>query len=202
MKGMTAIIDYGMGNLHSVSKALDYIGVPNCITGEAEEIKRADALILPGVGAFPKAMDALSDTGLIEVISEELEKKPLLGICLGMQLLFERGYEVCERKGLGIVGGEIRRIETELKLPQIGWNSLKIKNPNKLTKGLDDGAYVYFVHSYCALAQNGADVTAVCDYGTEVCAMVQHGNAYGCQFHPEKSGETGLTILKNFASLI
>lgn len=202
VKGKTAIIDYGMGNLHSVSKALDYIGVPNYITGDAAEIKRADALILPGVGAFPKAMDALSATGLIEVISEEIEKKPLLGICLGMQLLFERGFEVEECKGLGVVGGEIRRIKTEYKLPQIGWNSLKIKNANQLTKGIDDGAYVYFVHSYCALAQSSADVTAVCDYGTEVCAMVQHGNAYGCQFHPEKSGETGLAILKNFGSLI
>ncbi len=202
MKGNTAIIDYGMGNLHSVSKALDYIGVPNYITGDAEEIKRADALILPGVGAFPEAMKALTNSGLIQVIKDELEKKPLLGICLGMQLLFQKGFEVEECEGLGLVGGEIRRIETELKLPQIGWNSLKIVNPNVLTKGIEDGAYVYFVHTYCAGVKNRSDLTAVCDYGCEVCAMVQHGNAYGCQFHPEKSGETGLTILKNFSSLI
>jgi len=202
MKAGTAIIDYGMGNLYSVSKALDYIGVPNFISGDAEEIKKADALILPGVGAFPKAMVALEASGLIDIIRSELKKKPLLGICLGMQLLFDKGYEVEERSGLGIIGGEIRRIETKCKLPQIGWNCLDIKNPNALTKGVDNGSYVYFVHSFCALAKNIADVTATCDYGTEVCAMVNSGNAYGCQFHPEKSGETGLTILKNFSNLV
>ena len=198
----TAIIDYGMGNLHSVSKALDYIGVSNFITGDAAEISRADALILPGVGAFPEAMCALKSSGLIDLIRAEVEKKPLLGICLGMQLLFDRGFEVEECEGLGLVSGEVRRIQTALKLPQIGWNSLEIKNPNALTRGLSDGAYVYFVHTFCANAGSCADVTAVCDYGAEVVAMVQHGNAYGCQFHPEKSGETGLAILKNFANLI
>lgn len=202
MKGKTAIIDYGMGNLHSVAKALDYVGVPNFITGNADEIKAADALILPGVGAFPEAMNALKASGLIETIRQEVEKKPLLGICLGMQLLFDVGYEVEECKGLSLVKGKVDRIDTQLKLPQIGWNSLQIKNPNALTKGLSDGTYVYFVHSFCALAQDESDVTAECDYGTQVCAMVQHGNAYGCQFHPEKSGEPGLTILKNFGSLI
>ena len=198
----TAIIDYGMGNLHSVAKALDYIGVSNYITGDAKEIEKADALILPGVGAFPEAMKALSESGLIDTIKRELEKKPLLGICLGMQLLFQRGFEVEECQGLGLIKGDIRRIETEYKLPQIGWNSLNIVNPNALTKGLDEGAYVYFVHTYCAKADSREDITAVCDYGTEVCSRVQHGNAYGCQFHPEKSGETGLTILRNFSNLI
>lgn len=202
MKGYTAIIDYGMGNLHSVSKALDYVGISNRITGLAEEIQAADALILPGVGAFPDAYRALRDSGLLPILRRQTEQKPLLGICLGMQLLFDLSYEVEECEGIGLVRGEVCRIQTDYKLPQIGWNSLRFLHPNALTKNLPEAPYVYFVHSYCACPEDSRDVTAVCDYGAEICAMVQHGNAYGCQFHPEKSGEQGLQILKNFGALI
>lgn len=202
MSGFTAIVDYGVGNLHSVAKALDYVGAKNRITGDAEEIRRADALILPGVGAFPMAYQALCETGLPDVLCEEVQKKPLLGICLGMQLLFDRGYEEQECKGLSLVSGEVRKIETEFKLPQIGWNELIFKNPCALTQGLPEHAYVYFVHSYCAHVTKKEQLIATCDYGCEVTAIVQNGNAYGCQFHPEKSGEIGLTILENFKNII
>ena len=202
MNGFTAIIDYGVGNLHSVAKALDYVGAKNRITGDAEEIRRADALILPGVGAFPMAYHALRETGLMDVLCAEVEKKPLLGICLGMQLLFERSFEEQECEGLSLVSGEVRKIKTSYKLPQIGWNELKIKRPCALTQGLPDEAYVYFVHSYCAQVSKPEQLIATCDYGEEVTAIVQNGNAYGCQFHPEKSGDVGLAILENFKNII
>ena len=197
-----AIIDYGVGNLHSVSKALDYIGADNIITGDAKEIERADALLLPGVGAFPAAYNALCDTGLVDLICSEVKKKPLLGICLGMQLLLERGYEEEECKGLGLVSGEVRKIQTQYKLPQIGWNELDIKIPCELTRDLPERAYVYFVHSYCADVTCKEQLIATCDYGCEVTAIVKNGNAYGCQFHPEKSGDVGLAILKNFKNIV
>lgn len=202
MSGFTAIIDYGVGNLHSVAKALDYVGAKNIITGDADEIKRADALILPGVGAFPMAYRALCDTGLPDIIREEVLKKPLLGICLGMQLLFDRGFEEEECEGLSLVGGEVSRIKTEYKLPQIGWNELVMKNPCELTRGLPEHSYVYFVHSYCAHVADSRHLIATCDYGCEVTAIVRNGNAYGCQFHPEKSGDIGLAILENFKNII
>lgn len=202
MSGFTAIIDYGVGNLHSVSKALDYVGAKNIITGDIDEIRRADALLLPGVGAFPMAYKALNDAKLADIVCEEVKKKPLLGICLGMQLLFERGYEEEECEGLGILSGEIKRIETKYKLPQIGWNELIIKNPCELTRDLPEHSYVYFVHSYCAKVSKEKQLVATCDYGCEVTAIVKEGNAYGCQFHPEKSGDVGLKILKNFKNLI
>lgn len=201
MSNFTAIIDYGVGNLHSVSKALDYVGITNIITGDAAEIERADALILPGVGAFPMAYCALVETGLHKIIKEQVQKKPLLGICLGMQLLFDHGYEEEACEGLSLVSGEVRKIETIHKLPQIGWNALEVQNPSTLLNGLPEESYVYFVHSYCAHANDPQNVIATCDYGVPVTAMVQNGNAYGCQFHPEKSGDVGLMILKNFRSL-
>ncbi len=200
--GYTAIIDYGVGNLHSVAKALDYVGAKNIITGDVNEIRRADALLLPGVGSFPVAYRALVDAGLKNIVCEEVEKKPLLGICLGMQLLLERGFEDEECEGLGLVSGEVRRIETSFKLPQIGWNELEIKNPSALTKGLPEHSYVYFVHSYCATVNRFEQLIATCDYGTQVTAIVKNGNAYGCQFHPEKSGDVGLAILENFKNII
>lgn len=201
MSNFTAIIDYGVGNLHSVSKALDYVGITNIITGDEAEIERADSLILPGVGAFPMAYNALIGTGLHTVIKEQVKKKPLLGICLGMQLLFDRGYEEKTCEGLSLVNGEVRKIETPYKLPQIGWNSLEIQNPSPLLNGLPEEPYVYFVHSYCAHVDDPQNVIATCNYGMQVTAIVQNGNAYGCQFHPEKSGDVGLMILKNFRSL-
>lgn len=197
----TAIVDYGVGNLKSVSNALAYLGQESCITGEPGEIELADAVILPGVGAFPDAAERLRNSGLDLVLAEQARKKPILGICLGMQLLFERGEEVRSCQGLGQIPGVVRRIETRQKLPHIGWNSLTFPNPSPLFAGIGEGAYVYFVHSFCGIAARQEDVTAFTDYGTQVVAAVARGSVYGCQFHPEKSGEVGLAILRNFVAL-
>ena len=198
---MIAIVDYGVGNLKSVTNAMDYLGLSTRITSDPRELELADAIILPGVGAFPDAADKLRQTGLDRVLTAQAEKKPILGICLGMQLLMDRGEEVRECAGLGLVPGRVRRIETGLKLPHIGWNTLTFPGESPLFRGLDEGVSVYFVHSYCAVAEDPADVIAVTDYGAPVTAAVNHGLVYGCQFHPEKSGEVGLTILKNFGGL-
>lgn len=197
----TAIVDYGVGNLKSVANALSYIGQESRICDDARGLELADAIILPGVGAFPDAAERLRQSGLEAVLKKQTEKKPILGICLGMQLLFQTGYEVRPCQGLGFVPGIVERIETELKLPHIGWNSLKFYHDSPLFDGLDDGAYVYFVHSYCGLAQQVEQVIATTDYGSEVTAAVQNGYVFGTQFHPEKSGEVGLQILKNFGAL-
>lgn len=197
-----AVVDYGVGNLKSVTNALGYLGLNSIITGNGGELERADSIILPGVGAFPDAADKLRVSGLDRVLRQQAEKKPLLGICLGMQLLFDRGSEVRECEGLSLVPGHVARIQTGLKLPHIGWNSLTFQNDSPIFRGLEDGTYVYFVHSFCAYAQNEADVTARTDYGESVVAAVGRGYVYGCQFHPEKSGEAGLQILRNFGDLI
>lgn len=197
----TAIVDYGVGNLKSVANALSYIGQESRICDDARGLELADAIILPGVGAFPDAAERLRQSGLETVLKKQAEQKPILGICLGMQLLFQTGYEVRPCQGLGFVPGTVKRIETELKLPHIGWNSLKFYHDSPLFYGLDDGAYVYFVHSYCGLAQQVEQVIATTDYGSEVTAAVQNGYVFGTQFHPEKSGEVGLQILKNFGAL-
>ena len=199
--GYTAIVDYGVGNLKSVANAMAYLGERTLIAGDEAGLEKADAIILPGVGAFPDAADRLRAAGLDEVIVRQAEKKPVLGICLGMQLLFEWGEEVRRCRGLSLVSGGVKRIETACKLPHIGWNSLTFQNDSPLFRGLDDGAYVYFVHSFCGAAEKPEQVIATTDYGPTVVAAVQSGNAFGCQFHPEKSGETGLAILKNFAQL-
>ena len=199
---MIAIVDYGVGNLHSVASALQYVGADTIVTADAGEIARADGIILPGVGAFPDAAASLAATGLIPVIREEVQKKPLLGICLGMQLLFTDSDEKRFCRGLDLIPGHIRRIETVEKLPQIGWNSLQVTNPCALTARMRGGEYVYFVHTYMAYADNPADVAAVTDYSACVTAMVRRGNVYGCQFHPEKSGEVGLDILRGFCELM
>ena len=199
--GYTAIVDYGVGNLKSVANAMAYLGERTLIAGDEAGLEKADAIILPGVGAFPDAADRLRTAGLDKVIIRQAEKKPVLGICLGMQLLFEWGEEVRRCWGLGLVSGGVKRIETACKLPHIGWNSLTFQNDSPLFRGLDDGAYVYFVHSFCGAAEKPEQVIATTDYGTTVVAAVRSGNAFGCQFHPEKSGETGLAILKNFAQL-
>lgn len=199
--GYTAIVDYGVGNLKSVANAMAYLGERTLIAGDEAGLEKADAIILPGVGAFPDAADRLRTAGLDKVIIRQAEKKPVLGICLGMQLLFEWGEEVRRCRGLGLVSGGVKRIETACKLPHIGWNSLTFQNDSPLFRGLDDGAYVYFVHSFCGAAEKPEQVIATTDYGTTVVAAVRSGNAFGCQFHPEKSGETGLAILKNFAQL-
>ena len=199
--GYTAIVDYGVGNLKSIANTLGYLGLSSEITGQPDGLERADALILPGVGAFPDAADKLRQTGLDRAVLAQAEKKPVLGICLGMQLLFDEGEEVRPCQGLGLVSGTVRKIATELKLPHIGWNSLTFPNPSPLFKGVEPGSYVYFVHTFCALPDQPSDVLAVTDYGGPVTAAVGRGNVYGCQFHPEKSGETGLQILRNFGEL-
>ena len=158
-------------------------------------------MILPGVGAFPDAMAALIGSGLTDAVLKAAETKPFLGICLGMQMLFEESDEVRPCRGLGLLPGRIERIETALKLPQIGWNALDILRPNAMTEGLENGSYVYFVHSFMAKPSDENDLAAVTDYGTRVPAMVARGNLFGCQFHPEKSGEVGLQMLRNFAKL-
>ena len=197
----TAIVDYGVGNLKSVTNAMHYLDLNTRVTSDPRELERADAIILPGVGAFPDAAEKLRGTGLDRVIIAQSGKKPILGICLGMQLLFDRGEEVRDCNGLELVRGCVRKIETDLKLPHIGWNSLSFPNPSPLFAGIEEGSYVYFVHSFCGVASDPAAVIAGTNYGTPVTAAVQRGNVYGCQFHPEKSGEVGLQILRNFGGL-
>ncbi|MDY3287275.1 MAG: imidazole glycerol phosphate synthase subunit HisH [Eubacteriales bacterium] len=199
---MLAIVDYGVGNLHSVSSAFRYVGADTVVTADAGTLERADGIILPGVGAFPDAAESLAKTGLIPVIQAEAARKPLLGICLGMQLLFTESRELRPTPGLGLIPGVVDRIPTTEKLPQIGWNALGVVNPCALTDGLPEGAYVYFVHSYMAFCEDRADVAAVTDYGTEVTAMVRRGFVYGCQFHPEKSGSVGLGIIDRFCGAV
>ena len=199
--GYIAIVDYGAGNLMSVHNTLDFLGYENKVASTGEVIENAAGVILPGVGAFPDAMAALTDSGLTEAVLKAAKEKPFLGICLGMQMLFEESDEVRPCKGLGLLPGRIERIETSLKLPQIGWNALDILRPNAMTEGLENGSYVYFVHSFMAKPSDENDLAAVTDYGTRVPAMVARGNLFGCQFHPEKSGEVGLQMIRNFAKL-
>lgn len=199
--GYTAIVDYGVGNLMSVSNAMHYLGFETKITSDAKELELADSILLPGVGAFPDAAGKLRGPGLDQVLIAESQKKPILGICLGMQLLLERGEEVRPCEGLGFVKGSVRKINTALKLPHIGWNELHFQNDSPLFRGIDEGAYVYFVHSFCAVAEDESQVIARTDYGASVVAAVQSGNVFGTQFHPEKSGEIGLAMLKNFGEM-
>lgn len=202
---MIRIIDYGVGNLFSLRSSLRAIGIDADYTGNPAEIRKADKLILPGVGAFRDAREALRSTGLDRVVQEEVGKgKPLMGICLGMQMLFDRSYEYGECEGLGLIPGEIvpmeGRIPKDLPIPHIGWNELMLKQPSPLMKNTANGDYVYFVHSY--YAETPAEyVIATTDYGVEMTAAVQKDNVYGCQFHPEKSSEVGLSILKAFCEL-
>lgn len=202
---MIRIIDYGVGNLFSLKSSLRAIGIDVDYTGNPAEIRKADKLILPGVGAFRDAREALRSTGLDRVVQEEAGKgKPLMGICLGMQMLFDRSYEYGEYEGLGLIPGEIvpmeGRIPKNLPIPHIGWNELMLKQPSPLMKNTANGDYVYFVHSY--YAETPAEyVIATTDYGVEMTAAVQKDNVYGCQFHPEKSSEVGLSILKAFCEL-
>lgn len=200
---MIAIVDYGAGNIFSVKNALDYLGMESELVSDIEKIRSADAVILPGVGAFPAAMEMLEKSGLTEVIKEESRKKPFLGICLGMQLIFEKGYEFGECDGLGLISGSVRKIEdTGLIIPHMGWNKLEKLNDCPLMNGLGDNEYVYFVHSYKAHCGD-ENISAYCEYGGRVPALVYDGKyVFGAQFHPEKSGETGLKILRNFGGLI
>lgn len=200
---MIAIIDYGAGNIFSVKNALDYLGLESKLVSDKKSIIEADAVILPGVGAFPAAMNMLEKSGLIDTIKEEATKKPLLGICLGMQMLFEKGFEFEECDGLGLISGSVRFMdEPDLIIPHMGWNKLEKLNDCPLLNGLGDNEYVYFVHSYKAECAD-ENIAAYSEYGGRVPALVFDGKfVYGAQFHPEKSGDTGLKILKNFGELI
>lgn len=204
---MICIIDYSMGNLHSVKNACDYLGLDSFIGNETEDIKKADALILPGVGAFPDAVEALEARGLTEaIIGEAKNGKPLLGICLGMQLLFEYGNEHKRKKGLGLISGEVVPLDVSsdktLKIPHMGWNSLSIKKECAITKGVADGSCVYFVHSFRADTDE-ENIIASSYYGEMIPALVHAPGTkiYGAQFHPEKSHNTGLMMLKNFGEI-
>ena len=203
---MIAVIDYGAGNLFSVKNALDFLGVENCMAKDREIIQKADGLILPGVGAFPDAMEKLKEKDMASVICAEAAKKPLLGICLGMQLLFDKSFEYGEHPGLGLVPGQVvdlRRDLTDktLKVPHMGWNSLQILKDDPLFRHVRDGEYVYYVHSFYA-RDCAAGTLAASRYGNvDVTGVVRRGNVYGTQFHPEKSGDTGLRLLRAFAEL-
>lgn len=201
---MTAIIDYDAGNIKSVEKALFFLGENAVITRDREELLSADRVILPGVGSFGDAMEKLHSYELTEVIHEIVHKgTPFLGICLGLQLLFERSDECDGVQGLGLLPGEILRIPDApgLKIPHIGWNSLKFPNKGRLFEGIQEDAYVYFVHSFYLKAADEGIVTATTEYGTLIHASVEKDNIFACQFHPEKSSEVGLRILKNFIGI-
>ena len=203
---MIAIVDYGVGNLFSLRSSLQALGLEAEVTGAADRIRAADRIILPGVGAFGDAREKLDETGLVPVLLEEAEKKPLLGICLGMQLLFDRSFEYGEHPGLGLVPGEVAALREDLedpalKVPHMGCNSLEIRRDDPLFRYVKDGEYVYYVHSF--YARRCAESTlATSRYGNvDVTGVVRSGNVYGTQFHPEKSGDTGLRLLKAFGEL-
>ena len=203
---MLAIIDYGVGNLFSLQCSLNKIGVENVVTSDVEVIKNADRIILPGVGAFGDAVKKLHESGMFEVVIDEAKKgKPLMGICLGMQMLFEKSYEYGEYEGLGLIKGEIvslkGKIPEELDIPHMGWNALRFHNgKNELFKYVNEGDCVYFVHSYFGVDCDDS-LIASAEYGADVTAAVAKNNVYGCQFHPEKSGDVGLKILKAFCEI-
>ncbi|SCY32226.1 imidazole glycerol phosphate synthase subunit HisH [Butyrivibrio sp. INlla14] len=205
---MVAIIDYDAGNIRSVEKAFDYLGAETILTRDNREILRADHVVLPGVGSFGDAIRKIDEYGLRSTIKQVVDEKiPFMGICLGQQLLFDSSEESVGACGLGILRGKIVSIPdrdadgNSYKIPQIGWNSLKFPREGKLFKGIDEGSYVYFVHSYYLDAEDKSIVTATCEYSTTIEASVESGNVFACQFHPEKSAEVGMQILKNFLNI-
>ena len=202
---MIAIVDYGVGNLFSLNSSLEMIGAESVVTADEAVLRSADKILLPGVGAFEDAAKKLRESGLADLIKELAgEGKPLLGICLGMQMLFERSYEYGEHEGLGLIPGSVRPIRdvipADYKIPHIGWNALRFRQENPLFKYIKEGDCVYFVHSFYASDCDESTV-ATAEYGAELTAAVAKGNVYGCQFHPEKSGNVGLNILKAFAEV-
>ena len=202
---MIAILDYGVGNLFSLKSSLDKLGFDNIITGDKKDIMSCDRLILPGVGSFKTAMSKLNEKGLSDVVYDFVSSgRYMMGICLGMQLLYKRSFEFGECEGLGFLEGDIvplsDKLSDEFLIPHMGWNSLEIINYSPLLKDIDKNSFVYFVHSYYA-ELNKIETVAYSDYGVEVTAISQKDNVFGCQFHPEKSGKVGLTILKNFCEI-
>ena len=208
---MIAVIDYGVGNLFSLLSSLNYVGLHTKLTNDIEEIKNANGIILPGVGAFRDAIGNLEKYGLKETLINEARKgKPFLGICLGMQMLFEKSYEYGEYEGLGLINGTVEEIKkyvsenSDLKIPHMGWNSLIINErfkDDKILKDVDNNEYVYYVHSYFAKTDT-KNIVTYSEYGTKIPGIVKNENVYGMQFHPEKSGDTGLKLLKNWGELI
>ena len=202
---MIAIVDYGVGNLFSLKSSFDAIGRDVVVTGDAQVLREAERIVLPGVGAFGDAAEKLRRTGLDAAVKAEAAAgKPLLGICLGMQLLFDKSYEYGEHAGLGLIPGAVKPIAdvipADYKIPHIGWNALHLRRPSPLMQYTHDGDCVYFVHSFAAFAC-GESVIATAEYGPELTAAVQRGSVFGCQFHPEKSGTVGLNILKAFCEV-
>jgi glutamine amidotransferase len=199
---MIAIIDYNVGNLHNLKNALDYQGLPNAIVTGADEVARAERIILPGVGAFWPAMEHLKKAGLERAVRERVAAGvPFLGVCVGMQLLFDEGEEDGLHPGLGFVPGRVVRFSGALKVPQIGWNQVALRRPDPLLDGIPDGSYFYFVHSYYARLARPQDALGITEYSEAFPAIVRRGNVWGAQFHPEKSQAAGLRLLKNFATL-
>jgi glutamine amidotransferase len=200
---MNLIIDYGMGNLNSVQKGFERVGLDTVVSDSIQKIKDAKTLILPGVGAYRDAMDLLNKLELSDVIKEEVRNgKPIIGICLGMQLLYEKGYEYGEYDGLGLIKGDIRKMDISLKVPHMGWNSLRFRDQdNKILKYINEGEYVYYVHSYYANSDN-SELVAYSDYEILIPGIVNKDNIYGIQFHPEKSGMVGHNILKAYKEII
>jgi glutamine amidotransferase len=204
---MIVIVDYGIGNLRSVQKALERVGATAVVTSDPAALDRAQGVVLPGVGAFGDGMDRLRQRGLVEPVLRQAEAgKPLLGICLGMQLLFDESEEMGHQEGLGLLPGRVVRFpEGELKVPHIGWNQLRLAEPRPemaLLEGVEDGAYAYFVHSYYPAAGEPGDLLATTEYGIEFASVVGRGTIWGAQFHPEKSQDVGLRLLKNFVRLV
>lgn len=198
-----AIVDYGMGNLRSVEKAFEFIGAKAKITDNGEEIINSSGILLPGVGAFPDAMENIKKLGLDKVLKEAVKNgTPLMGICLGMQLLFEESDEVRVTEGLGFLKGKIKKFEVDLKIPHMGWNDLIMDKSCEVLKDVEEGSYVYFVHSFYAQIEEEGVLNAHSFYGIDTPAVVSKGNVFGLQFHPEKSGEPGMQMLKNFWELI
>jgi glutamine amidotransferase len=201
---MIAIIDYGAGNLQSVKKAFDFIGAESVITDNPDVINACDKILLPGVGSFGDAMDSMTKKGLVETVKQNaMSGKPFLGICLGLQLLFEESEESPGVEGLGIFKGKIKKFSSDmgLKIPHIGWNSLEIKQKDTLFKDIPENSYVYFVHSYYLHAEDENEIATVTNYGIDFHSAVGKDNIFATQFHPEKSGDVGLQILRNFASM-
>ncbi|ASK61419.1 imidazole glycerol phosphate synthase subunit HisH [Virgibacillus phasianinus] len=200
---MIAIIDYGVGNIKSLQFAFDKLDIKTCVTASKETITSCDAVVLPGVGAFNDAMKALEAHGLVDILKHEAGSgKPFLGICLGMQLLYEKSYEDGIWDGLGLLSGQIERIAPTVKVPHMGWNTLAHHRANPIISSIDEQSYVYFVHSYYITKPDQASLVSSCLYGDEVPAIVQRDNVIGMQFHPEKSGQIGIQLLKNFGEMI